>query len=107
MCRLASRRPNTPQTPTQPAHCAFWKRFGFLDSRRTRVLASISELYGKVRETPQSETTPFYPRSPYGMAKLYAYWITVNYREAYGRHASNGICSIKKARSGAKRSLHG
>lgn len=53
--------------------------------------ASTSELYGKVRETPQKETTPFYPRSPYGVAKLYAYWITVNYREAYGMHASNGI----------------
>lgn len=53
--------------------------------------ASTSELYGLVRETPQSETTPFYPRSPYGVAKLYAYWITVNYREAYGIHASNGI----------------
>jgi len=53
--------------------------------------ASTSELYGKARETPQTETTPFYPRSPYGVAKLYAYWITVNYREAYGMHASNGI----------------
>jgi GDPmannose 4,6-dehydratase len=53
--------------------------------------ASTSELYGKVQETPQSEKTPFYPRSPYGVAKLYAYWITVNYREAYGLHASNGI----------------
>lgn len=53
--------------------------------------ASTSELYGKVRETPQNEDTPFYPRSPYGVAKLYAYWITVNYREAYGMHASNGI----------------
>jgi GDPmannose 4,6-dehydratase len=53
--------------------------------------ASTSELYGKVREVPQRETTPFYPRSPYGAAKLYAYWITVNYREAYGIHASNGI----------------
>ncbi|MEE8203321.1 MAG: GDP-mannose 4,6-dehydratase [Alphaproteobacteria bacterium] len=53
--------------------------------------ASTSEMYGKVRETPQTETTPFYPRSPYGVAKLYAYWITVNYREAYGFHASNGI----------------
>ncbi|MDP1792368.1 MAG: GDP-mannose 4,6-dehydratase, partial [Methylibium sp.] len=59
---------------------------------RTRFYqASTSELYGKVREVPQSETTPFYPRSPYGAAKLYAYWITVNYREAYGMHASNGI----------------
>ena len=53
--------------------------------------ASTSELYGLVRETPQSETTPFYPRSPYGVAKLYGYWIVVNYREAYGMHASNGI----------------
>jgi len=53
--------------------------------------ASTSELYGKVREVPQSETTPFYPRSPYAAAKLYAYWITVNYREAYNMHASNGI----------------
>jgi GDPmannose 4,6-dehydratase len=53
--------------------------------------ASTSELYGKILETPQSETTPFYPRSPYGVAKLYAYWITVNYREAYGLYAANGI----------------
>lgn len=53
--------------------------------------ASTSELYGKVREVPQTELTPFYPRSPYAAAKLYAYWITVNYREAYGVHASNGI----------------
>nr|WP_315103295.1 GDP-mannose 4,6-dehydratase [uncultured Fretibacterium sp.] len=53
--------------------------------------ASTSELFGKVREMPQSETTPFYPRSPYAAAKLYAYWITVNYREAYGIFASNGI----------------
>jgi GDPmannose 4,6-dehydratase len=53
--------------------------------------ASTSELYGAVRETPQDENTPFYPRSPYAAAKLYAYWITVNYREAYGFHASNGI----------------
>lgn len=53
--------------------------------------ASTSELYGKVAETPQKETTPFYPRSPYGVAKLYAHWITVNYREAYGIFASNGI----------------
>jgi len=53
--------------------------------------ASTSELYGGIHKEPQSETTPFYPRSPYGTAKLYAYWITVNYREAYGMHASNGI----------------
>jgi len=53
--------------------------------------ASSSEMYGKVREVPQNEDTPFYPRSPYGCAKVYAYWITVNYRESYGLHASNGI----------------
>jgi GDPmannose 4,6-dehydratase len=53
--------------------------------------ASTSELYGLVQEVPQRETTPFYPRSPYGVAKLYGYWIVVNYREAYGMHASNGI----------------
>jgi len=53
--------------------------------------ASTSELFGKVQEIPQKETTPFYPRSPYGVAKLYAYWITVNYREAYGMYACNGI----------------
>ena len=53
--------------------------------------ASTSEMFGKVREVPQRETTPFYPRSPYGVAKVYGYWITVNYREAYGMHASNGI----------------
>lgn len=59
---------------------------------RTRFYqASTSELYGKVREVPQTEKTPFYPRSPYAVAKMYAYWITVNYREAYGLHASNGI----------------
>jgi GDPmannose 4,6-dehydratase len=60
--------------------------------KKTRFYqASTSELYGMAAETPQRETTPFYPRSPYGVAKLYAYWITVNYREAYGLHASNGI----------------
>lgn len=60
--------------------------------KKTRIYqASTSELYGKVQAVPQSETTPFYPRSPYGVAKLYAYWITVNYREAYGMYACNGI----------------
>lgn len=60
--------------------------------KRTRYYqASTSELFGLVQETPQKETTPFYPRSPYGVAKLYAYWITVNYREAYGLYACNGI----------------
>jgi GDPmannose 4,6-dehydratase len=61
-------------------------------SQKTRFYqASTSELYGKVQAIPQNEATPFYPRSPYGAAKLYAYWITINYREAYGMHASNGI----------------
>jgi len=60
--------------------------------RKTRFYqASTSEMFGKVQETPQRETTPFYPRSPYGAAKVYAYWITVNYREAYGMYACNGI----------------
>ena len=60
--------------------------------KKTRFYqASTSELYGMVQEVPQTETTPFYPRSPYGVAKLYAYWITVNYREAYGLYACNGI----------------
>ena len=61
-------------------------------TNKTRIYqASTSELYGMVQEVPQRETTPFYPRSPYAVAKMYAYWITVNYREAYGLHASNGI----------------
>src|ERR1700744_1261185 len=60
--------------------------------KKTRIYqASTSELYGLVQAVPQAENTPFYPRSPYAVAKLYAYWITVNYREAYGMHASNGI----------------
>ena len=63
---------------------------GLIDKTRF-YQASTSELFGKVSEVPQKETTPFYPRSPYAVAKLYAYWITVNYREAYGIHASNGI----------------
>lgn len=62
-----------------------------LENRVRFYQASTSELFGKVQEIPQRETTPFYPRSPYGAAKLYSYWITVNYREAYGIHASNGI----------------
>jgi GDPmannose 4,6-dehydratase len=62
-----------------------------LEGRVRFYQASTSELYGRAAEVPQRETTPFYPRSPYAAAKLYAYWITVNYREAYGMHASNGI----------------
>ena len=66
-------------------------RFLGLQKKTRFYQASTSELYGLVQETPQKETTPFYPRSPYGVAKLYAYWITVNYREAYGMYACNGI----------------
>lgn len=62
-----------------------------LKSKTRFYQASTSELFGKVQEVPQTETTPFYPRSPYGVAKLYAFWMIVNYREAYGIHASNGI----------------
>jgi GDPmannose 4,6-dehydratase len=62
-----------------------------LEKKTKFYQASTSELYGLVQETPQRETTPFYPRSPYGVAKLYAYWITVNYRESYGIYACNGI----------------
>ena len=62
-----------------------------LEKKTKYYQASTSELYGNVQETPQNEKTPFYPRSPYGAAKLYAYWITVNYREAYGIYACNGI----------------
>ena len=66
------------------------KFLGF--EKKTRIYqASTSELFGKVQEVPQKETTPFYPRSPYAVAKMYAYWITVNYREAYNIFASNGI----------------
>ena len=61
-------------------------------TKKTRIYqASTSELFGKIKEAPQTEETPFYPRSPYGVAKLYAYWITVNYREAYSMYACNGI----------------
>ena len=66
-------------------------RFLGLEKKTRFYQASTSELYGLVQEVPQRETTPFHPRSPYAVAKLYAYWITVNYREAYGMHASNGI----------------
>jgi GDPmannose 4,6-dehydratase len=66
-------------------------RFLGLEKKTRFFQASTSELYGLVQETPQKETTPFYPRSPYAVAKLYAYWITVNYREAYGIYACNGI----------------
>lgn len=66
-------------------------RFLGMEKKTRFYQASTSELYGLVQETPQRETTPFYPRSPYGVAKLYAYWITVNYRESYGMYACNGI----------------
>ena len=66
-------------------------RFLKLENKSRFYQASTSELYGQVKEIPQSETTPFHPRSPYAVAKMYAYWITVNYREAYGIYACNGI----------------
>ena len=87
------------ETPEYTANCDAIGPLRLLEAIRILKLdkttrfyqASTSELYGLVQEVPQSETTPFYPRSPYAAAKLYAYWITVNYREAYGIHASNGI----------------
>lgn len=87
------------ETPEYTANCDALGALRLLEAvrilgleKKTRIYqASTSEMYGKVQEVPQSETTPFYPRSPYGAAKVYAYWITVNYREAYGMHASNGI----------------
>ena len=73
-------------------------------TEKTRIYqASTSELYGKVQEIPQTEKTPFYPRSPYGVAKLYAYWITVNYREAYNMFACNGILSGNKIENSTRR----
>ena len=89
--RLSSR--NTPPTSTP------WERLRLLEAirilgleKKTRFYqASTSELYGLVQQVPQTEKTPFYPRSPYAVAKLYAYWITVNYRESYGMYACNGI----------------
>ena len=87
------------ETPEYTANCDALGTLRLLEALRilgiekqTRIYqASTSEMFGKVMEVPQRETTPFYPRSPYGAAKVYAYWITVNYREAYGLHASNGI----------------
>jgi len=87
------------ETPEYTANCDALGTLRILEAIRILKLtkktkfyqASTSELYGKVQEVPQKETTPFYPRSPYGVAKLYAYWITVNYREAYGIYACNGV----------------
>lgn len=76
--------------------------------KKTKIYqASTSELFGLVQEVPQKETTPFYPRSPYGVAKQYGFWITKNYRESYGMFAVNGICSITKVNAGAKLLLPG
>ncbi len=85
------------ETPEYTANCDALGTLRILEAIRILKLktrfyqASTSELYGKIQESPQKETTPFYPRSPYGVAKLYAFWITVNYREAYGIYACNGI----------------
>ncbi len=90
-CRLKSR--STPPTWLALGTLRILEAVRLLDlTDKTRIYqASTSELFGKVKESPQTETTPFYPRSPYGVAKLYGYWITVNYREAYGMYACNGI----------------
>src|SRR5690606_10343047 len=87
------------ETPEYTANCDAIGTLRILEAirilgleKKTRFYqASTSEMYGKVQQTPQNENTPFYPRSPYAAAKLYAHWITVNYREAYGLHASSGI----------------
>ncbi len=87
------------ETPEYTANCDALGTLRILEAvrilgltKKTKIYqASTSELYGKIQEVPQTENTPFYPRSPYGVAKLYAYWITVNYREAYGIYACNGI----------------
>ena len=89
------------ETPEYTANCDALGTLRILEAvrilgltKKTKIYqASTSELYGLVQETPQNEKTPFYPRSPYGVAKLYAYWITVNYREAYDMYACNGILS--------------
>ena len=87
------------ESPEYTANCDALGTLRILESvrildltKKTKIYqASTSELFGKIQEMPQKETTPFYPRSPYGVAKLYAYWITINYREAYGMYACNGI----------------
>ena len=87
------------ETPEYTANCDALGTLRILEAvrilgliKKTKIYqASTSELYGLIQETPQDENTPFYPRSPYGVAKLYAYWITINYREAYGLFACNGI----------------
>src|SRR5437762_4285338 len=78
-----------------------------LEIRPRIYQASSSEMFGKVGEAPQTELTPFYPRSPYGVAKVYAYWMTVNYREAYGLFAVNGILLITNLLAGVKHSCRG
>ena len=93
MCRFRLKNRSIRPILTLSEPCGYWKRYGYWVCRKRPVFTrpSTSELYGLVQETPQKETTPFYPRSPYAAAKLYAYWITVNYREAYGIYACNGI----------------
>ena len=90
---VSSRRRNTRRTPMRIGTLRVLEAIRILGlEKKTRFYqASTSEMFGKVQEIPQRETTPFYPRSPYGAAKVYAYWITVNYREAYGLFACNGI----------------
>jgi GDP-mannose 4,6-dehydratase len=96
--------PNTPPTPTAWGTLRILEAIRILGlEKKTRFYqASTSELYGLVQETPQKETTPFYPRSPYGVAKLYAYWITVNYREAYGSTPATASSSTMNRPSAAR-----
>src|SRR6266404_7672612 len=77
--------------PTRSGPLRLLEAIRILKREQLTRLYQASPLFGRAQEVPQSETTPFYPRSPYGAAKLHAYWITVNYREAYGMHASNAI----------------
>src|SRR3984893_12758685 len=92
MSRCPSRHPNIPPMPTGSARSACWRLFAYWGEKaRPDSIKRQPPSFGKAPEIPQNESTPFYPRSPYAAAKLYAHWITVNYREAYGMHASNGI----------------
>jgi len=89
-CKSRSKLLNIQRMPMPWARCAYWMRSASY-AWKSKYGSIKLQLYGLVRETPQRETTPFYPRSPYAAAKAYAYWIAVNYRESYGMHASNGI----------------
>ena len=91
MCGSVSTSRNTPATSPAIGTARILEATRKAAPKARFYQASSSEMYGLVRETPQREDTPFYPRSPYGAAKVYSYWMTVNYRESYDLHASNGI----------------